>query len=683
MSRLYPGMAFNNMKKSRRTYIPYMISCIMTVAVYYIVCSLAGNRNLADMWGGNIIQSYMNFGQVIVALFALIFLFYINSFLLKRRRSEFGLYNILGLEKRHISGIVLMETLYTFVIVMAAGILLGILLDKMMYLVLAKVLGGALPVGFYISGPAIFMALGLFGAIFLLILLNSVRQIYKADPVELLRSENTGEKEPKARWLLAVLGIICLGAGYYIAVTTTNPVAAFAMFFAAVILVIIGTYLIFTAGSIALLKLMRKNRGYYYKTKHFISVSSMMYRMKRNAVGLANICILSTMVLVMLSAVISVYAGVGDSVKQRYPEEFTVTAISGDPLNEDVKDILESSISGAGLDAEDIISYDDFSISAVYEEGRDYFNTDTSSYSGMSAIQSYNSIHTFVFVTLDDYNRCMGTDMKLDSDSDVLLYPKGSLGTDELNIFDMSFNVAGGLDSFMPSSNLTAKVMSGSFIVVKDRETLEALHEKNVEVYGDSASYISFNYMADVAGDTETNHDAIADAYNEAWEQISLLSQPEGSPYAELSDGATASLSCRSVEAETFGSDFTGLLFVGIFLGLLFLMATVLIMYYKQLTEGYEDKKRFEILQNVGMSHREVKKSINSQILMIFFLPLVTAGVHVAFDFPFIYRVLNLLGLFNLKLFAFCTIGCFLVFTIFYIIVYVLTSRLYYRIVRK
>lgn len=679
MTRLYPSMAFTNIKNSRRTYIPYMISCIITTAIYYIICSLAGNENLVDMWGGNIIQSYMGFGQVIVSIFAFIFLFYINSFLLKRRRSEFGLYNILGLEKRHITKIILLETLYTYVITMALGVLLGILLDKLMYLILAKMLGGALPIGFYVSWSGIMKSLSLFGVIFLLILLNSVRQIYKSKPVELLRSDNMGEREPKAKWIFAVLGIICLGTGYYIAVTTTNPVAAFAMFFVAVILVIIGTYLIFTAGSIALLKLLRKNKGYYYKTKHFISVSSMMYRMKRNAVGLANICILSTMVLVMVSAVLSINVGLKDSLQQRYPEEFTMTSLADDPLNDDVTDILLNSMENNGLEPKNEVYYDDFSISAVYEEDEDRFVTDIDSYGGLSGIRAYSKIHTLVFVTLEDYNRCMGTDEKLESAGDVLVYPKDSLKTDNIDILGMDLHVTGRLNEFMASSNAAANITNGSYVIVKDDSVMEQLLEKNLEVYGNNASFISFNYMVDVAGDAEENNDAIVNAYDEARQQIDSLHQPEGSSFENF----TGSLYCRTVESESFGTDFTGLFFVGIFLGMLFLMATVLIMYYKQLTEGYEDKKRFEILQNVGMSHREVKKSINSQILIIFFLPLFTAGVHVAFDFPFIFRVLNLLGLFNLKLFALCTIGCFLVFTVFYIVVYILTSRLYYRIVKK
>ena len=403
----YLKLALSNLRRNRKFYAPYLLASVVTVAMCYIILALNSGHMLDGMRGETIMRSYMALGGVVVLIFAAIFLFYTNSFLTKRRRHEFGLYNILGLEKRHITKIILLETLYTYVITMALGVLLGILLDKLMYLILAKMLGGALPIGFYVSWSGIMKSLSLFGVIFLLILLNSVRQIYKSKPVELLRSDNMGEREPKAKWIFAVLGIICLGTGYYIAVTTTNPVAAFAMFFVAVILVIIGTYLIFTAGSIALLKLLRKNKGYYYKTKHFISVSSMMYRMKRNAVGLANICILSTMVLVMVSAVLSINVGLKDSLQQRYPEEFTMTSLADDPLNDDVTDILLNSMENNGLEPKNEVYYDDFSISAVYEEDEDRFVTDIDSYGGLSGIRAYSKIHTLVFVTLEDYNRCM------------------------------------------------------------------------------------------------------------------------------------------------------------------------------------------------------------------------------------------------------------------------------------
>ena len=683
MTRLYPSMAFTNIKSNGKTYIPYMISCILTISLFYIVCSLADNENLANLWGGDIIQTYMGMGQVIVSIFAFIFLFYINSFLVKRRRSEFGLYNILGMEKRHISKVITLETVYTYIIVMVIGILFGVLLDKFMFLILSKLFDSGVPLGFYISKSAMAKCFALFGAVFLLILLSSIRQIYKAKPVELLRSDNTGEREPKAKWLLAVIGVICLGSGYYIAVTTENPVAAFSMFFGAVILVIIGTYLVFTAGSIALLKLLRKNKGYYYKTKHFISVSSMMYRMKRNAVGLANICILSTMVLVMISTTLSMYLGSNESLRSRYPGEFNINSVYNDPMNDKVVNILDKVLRDEGLYKEDEISYRDLSVSAVYEEENNYFSTDTDKYGGLSAFEAYNSLSTLVFVPLDDYNRCMNAHETLESEDDVLIYSnRAQLNTDTIKVFDDSFHIVKRLNGFMKSGSLAANVSNGHFIVVKDISIIEKLFDENIKAYGEAAAYIQFQYMTNISGDEEANRDAIVRAYDQVRDEASKLTTGDMAGEAE-DTGFSGSIECRSIEAQTFGLAFSGLFFIGVFLALLFIMATVLIMYYKQLTEGYEDKERFEIMQNVGMSHIEVKKAINSQILTVFFLPLITAGVHVGFAFPFIFRILTLMNLFNLKLFTMCTVGCFLVFALFYVIVYALTSKLYYKIVKK
>lgn len=680
MTRLYPSMAFTNIKSNYRTYVPYMISSTITVSIYYIICSLAGNSSLADMWGGNVIQSYMGMGQAVVSIFAFIFLFYINSFLVKRRRSEFGLYNILGLEKRHIAKVMFLETIYTYALVMAVGIFLGILLDKLMYLAFIKILGGSVPVGFYVSASGIAKSAALFGVIFILILANSVRQVYKSSPAELLKSSNTGEKEPKAKWILAVLGVICMCAGYFIAVTTENPVAAFMLFFIAVILVIIGTYLLFTSGSIALLKLMKKNKGYYYKTKHFISISSMMYRMKRNAVGLANICILSTMVLVMVSSTLSIYAGLGDSLEKRYPAEFIITSTADDPLNKDITEMLSEALNNEGLKKENEFSYKNLSVSAVFEKEKNTFVTDPDRYGTLSGIRVYDRLCTLVFVTLDDYNRCMDKDLTLKSENDVFMYEtKNPLETDTFTLFGTTFDIKKELDDFMPTSNMSASIFNGYFIVVKDETVINDILKENISAYEDYASYIQFSYMTDIAGDPEKNRDAIEAVYNDVSSQIYDIKQDSSSAYSEF----TGSFECRSIESDTFGDNFIGLFFIGLVLGLLFIMATVLIIYYKQLTEGYEDKKRFEIMQNVGMSHREVKKSINSQILIIFFMPLVTAGIHMGFAFPFIFRILTLMNLFNLRLFTICTAACFLTFTVFYIIVYLLTSRLYYRIVKK
>lgn len=699
MAKLYPGMAFTNIKNNWKTYLPYMLSCSLTIALFYIIGSLGANKGISEMWGGDMIASYMTLGQGVTAIFAVIFLFYINSFLVKRRRSEFGLYNILGTEKKHICRVIFLETVYTFLITMAAGLILGILLDKLLYLVISHMLAAKVPLGFYISVSSILQSLALFGGIFLLMFLNSMRHIYRARPVDLLKSRRAGEKEPKAKWILAVAGVICLAAGYYIAVTTDNPVAAIAMFFIAVVLVIVGTYLVFTAGSIALLKLLKKNKGYYYKTKHFVSISAMMYRMKKNAVGLANICILSTMVLVIISTTLSMYLGVNDALKQRYPAEYNITCMAqdNDYFDQGLKALRDNARS-EGLTLTHEIAYRDFSFSAIYEKSKDFFVTDPSLYSNFSAMQKYNQLVTFVVVPLEDYNKAMGTNETL-GENEVLAYSnRQELPTGTINVFDLSLHIKKTLPSFMPNGNTAAKISSGHYLVVKDLSVIEKMKTGQNKALGDKAdkfgSWLEINYMADVTGNAEKQKDQILAAYHKTWDDIQAMNdaadaaksdapQPSSIAMAKADPGFNGSLECRTNEEASFRGVYSGLFFVGIFLGILFLMATILIMYYKQITEGYEDKQRFSILQNVGMSHHEVKQTIRSQILTVFFLPLVTAGVHIGFAFPFLYRILTLMNLFNLRLFTLCTVGCFLAFALFYWVVYWLTSKVYYGIVKK
>ena len=670
MFRIYPAMAFTNIRKNRRMYVPYILSSAVTILMYYIVCSMGYNSDLKELWGGNTIQSYMNMGRFIIALFALIFLFYVNSFLVKRRRSEFGLYNILGMEKKHICRVVFFETLYVFLASYILGVAAGILLDKLMYMVVLRMLDAVIPMGFCISMPAMISSFILSGVISLLILLDSIRQIWQTEPVKLLRSDRTGEREPKARWAMAVLGCVCLAAGYLIAVLTKNPIAAFMMFFLAVILVIAGTYLLFTSGSIALLKLLKKNKGYYYKTKHFVSVSSMMYRMKKNAVGLANICILSTMVLVILSATLNMYVGADDSMQKRYPAEFMITAVEDDPATDKVVDILKSVIEDHGLEKENERTFTDLSYSAVYDPDSGSFDTDPDRYSVLMAASAYNRISTLIFITLDDYNRVTGAHEKISRSSDILLYTDSRTDGDmkKIDIFGESLKVAGKLDSFPETGVALANVTATYFIVAKDRAVLDDLFGKGAEAYGKNNSYFRLHYMTDIKGAAADDKDVIMAVRDDVVRQNRELN---------------GYFDCRTQQAGTYFIDFAGLYFIGIFLGLLFIMATVLIMYYKQITEGYEDRERFVIMQNVGMSQREVKRSINSQILTVFFLPLLTAGVHVCFAFPFVYKIMTLMGLYDMKLFAICTACVFAGFALFYTIVYRLTAGLYYSIVKK
>lgn len=666
MSNLYIKMALTNIKNNRRTYIPYILSATITVMLFYIICSLCNNENVGKLWGGNTIQAYMGMGQEVVAIFAVIFLFYVNSFLVKRRMGEFGLYNVLGMEKRHIVKVVYLETIFVFSFVMIVGVLLGVVLDKLMYLVILKILHASIPLGFYVSGKAVCLSLELFGAIFLLLFLNSVRLIYKAKPTELLSSGSVGEKEPKAKWILTILGLICLTAGYAIAVFTTDPVAAVLFFFGAVILVIIGTYLLFTAGSIALLKILKKSKRYYYKTSHFISVSSMMYRMKKNAIGLANICILSTMVLVMISVTLSMFIGVDDAFEKKYPADYSVNSVYGDEDFAKTMNDLEYSIENQGLEIKDDYTYRSLSFSVPYDKEKGKFSSELQDYSTSDIIAVLSDINTFVFVPLDDYNKAMGAHETLADGQILVMSENGDLHGNRLELFGQSFKVKKKLDSFMICNVFNTKVAAAHFVVAKDITVIENMRAAEYEKFGKETGNIQNNGFINIRGDYDVNKTAMASAY-----------------YPVHDGHKEADVECKAAEDDNFGVDFVALFFIGIFLGFLFIMATVLIMYYKQITEGYEDRKRFEILQNVGMSQRDVKKSINAQVLIVFFLPLAVAGVHIAFAFPFLFRIMALMNLYDMGLFASCTAGCFLVFALFYTLVYKGTTRLYYGIVKK
>ncbi len=659
MSKIfYPKLAASNIRKNGRMVVPYILTCIFTVAMFYIIRSLSRNEGISKLVGGGTITATLELGSWVVALFAAIFLFYTNSFLVKRRKKEFGLYNILGMEKKHLAKVIALETLYIAVLSLLFGLGLGIALDKVMYLLILKLLGAEISLGFYISTEAVLTAVVLFGTIFVLIFLNSLRQLHLAKPIELLRGGNVGEKEPKTKWIMAILGLLCLSGGYYIAVTTKNPVAAVSLFFVAVILVIIGTYLLFTAGSIALLKLLRRRKRYYYKVRHFTSISGMIYRMKQNAVGLANICILSTMVLVMVSSTSSMMLGMEDIVNTRYPYDIMLYSYEPDDAHsEEIQAKMHEAVKQQGLSVTKELSYTYLSFSAALEEGR--YITDPS----LSAI---DNIQNLFFVPLSDYNRITGENTTL-SEGEIMLYSnRDRYESDTLRVFDRSYRIVKRPDHFLGNGVMAANVASSQFIVVKDMAEVQALFERQQAAYGENASYIRYCVGMDLSGSKEEKEAVYQ-------EMRRLL------PRADYRITLESKASSRS----DFLSIYGGLFFLGIFLGSLFIVATILIIYYKQISEGYDDKERFEIMQKVGMSRAEVKRTIRSQILEVFFLPLLMAGVHVAFAFPIISRILAVLNLLNTGLLVLCTIGCFLLFTLLYGAIYTLTAKVYYRIVSR
>lgn len=658
----YFRLAFDNLKKNAKMYIPFVLSCILTIMMYYMVSSLSMNPNMMNMIGGDVMQQILSLGIYVITVFAVIFLFYTNSFLIKRRKREFGLFNILGMEKKHLSIVIALESIIVFLVSMVLGIGIGILLDKAFYLLIAKMLNASIALGFYISYQSIVNSIILFFIIFLLMYVFSLIQINLSNPIELLHGDQHGEKEPKTKWLLALIGLICLGTGYYMSVSIQDPVTAFAFFMVAVILVVIGTYMLFTAGSIVILKLLRKNKRYYYKTNHFISVSNMIYRMKQNAVGLGNICILSTMVLVMLSTTISLWVGMNDIIETRFPRDITVSINSVDS-NQALYTIddMNYAIEQAGIQTEDELVYRTLSVSA-FNQG----NTYTFGNENMS-LQDISNVVVLYFITLDDYNRTEGTNVSLAPD-EVLVFPSGKqFDHKTIDIASNTFKVKGILDSIKADSNYSANLQNSMFVVVDSMDTLFMIDDLQKQAYGDNASYIHTSYD-----------------FN--------LSKSEGMSVKEATDALIANypgdttymmVDTQEGNYEDLLSLYASFLFIGIFLSFLFIMATVLIMYYKQITEGYEDKKRFEIMQKVGLDKREVKKTINSQVLTVFFLPLVVAAIHIVFAFPMIEKMLRLLYLDNTNLYIMTTVICFGVFALVYVLIYFLTSKVYYGIVRN
>jgi putative ABC transport system permease protein len=662
MSRLFfPRLAVSNIRKNGRFYFPYLLTCIGAVAMFYIMCAITFDEGVKKMPGADSLSFILRLGCIVIAVFSVIFLFYTNSFLIKRRKKELGLYNILGMEKRHIARIMLFETVLIAFAGITGGIAAGVLLHKLIVLCLFKLINFSVPVGFYVSGIGMAYSLSLFISIFLLTLLFNLVQIKLANPIELLRGSSVGEREPKTKLLLALAGAASLGAGYYIALTIESPLEAMLYFFLAVLLVIAGTYCLFTAGSVFVLKQIRKNKRYYYQAKHFTSVSGMLYRMKQNAAGLANICVLSTMVLVMVSTTASLYAGVEDALDYRYRTDISVSAMyaSGAADRDGMLAVIQNSVREQNRSISNLEDYRYLSFTAGRDGNEFALNTDN---------LYTNSSNSLVFLTAEEYARLTGSEPAGLAGNEVLVYSTGENIGSQLKLQGQEYSVKARLDSFPMVDEYSEDFMEAHFVVVSGNDALSRIYEVQKRAYGKYASSMTHEISFDIDG-TDEEKIACANAVKSALGSGTKVNYD--SVYLES----------KQLSAGEVCAFYGGFLFLGIFLGLLFLMATVLIMYYKQISEGYDDKERFEIMQKVGMSREEIKKTISSQILLVFFLPLVTACIHIAFAFKIITKLLAVMNLTNVSLFAWCTLFTVIIFGAIYGIVYAATARIYYRIV--
>ena len=667
-SKIYGKLAVTNLKNNRKNYLPYILASAFSVMMYFIMDSLYRNPSLVKT--GATLSIMLSYANVVLLIFSVIFLFYINSFLIKRRKKELGIYNILGMGKGHLAKMLFIESIITTTVSIIGGILAGILFGKLVYLVLLKILHLKRDIVYMISPVSVGITAAIFGCIFFVIFLYNLVQMKLSNPIELLRGGNAGEREPKTKWLMTIIGSVCLAGGYYISLTTKEPLQAIGQFFVAVLLVVAGTYALFMAGSITLLKLLRKKKSYYYKTRHFTAISGMIYRMKQNAVGLANICILSTMVLVMVSITISLYAGMNDVLVTRFPSEAQITN-QGINQNEErqIGELVASITKENHTNPTSQIRFHEGNFPALYNDKTKNFN--------MTTAQSYGdtNIVEFVMIPLSDYNKTEGKAVKL-ADNEVLIYHrknknKSSIKNEEtIHLNNDSYKVAANLDSMRIAKADATNSVDGWYVIVKDtniiKKYLKAVYgkddmEDSVEDYHEFMQYVySFNLDG-----SRTNR--------ERTEQI-LQEQLQAK-------FKSAFIEVIELSRENFYNFYGGFLFIGIFLGIIFLMATVLIIYYKQISEGYDDRERYQIMQKVGMSKKEVRQSIRSQVLLVFFLPLIMAVIHLAFAFKIITRLLSVLNLTNISLFFMYTVGTVAVFAVIYVIIYSITAREYYKII--
>ena len=637
---IYEKLAVTNLKNNRKTYVPYIFTGVLTVMMFYIIDALSRGKGITQ----DTLKICLQYATGVIVVFAVIFLFYTNSFLIKRRKKEIGVYNILGMGKWHIARMMAVETILTAGISILGGLVFGIIFGKLMYLLLLKILHNSVDMQFSVNGTAIVQTVILFAGIFLLTYLYNILQIQLVNPVELLHGGNQGEKEPKSRWLLVIVGVAALGNGYWIALTTEAPLEVLLKFFVAVVCVIIGTYALFIAGSIVVLKILRKNKAYYYNPKHFTSVSGMIYRMKQNGVGLANICVLSTMVLVMVSTTVSLYAGMEDILDSRFPRDVSIVCNEADTNKEEtLQRLIKEQCEKAGVKITDRVRYRYGSMNAVLKGNN------------LEKVEQYYPDNHFYYVemiTQEEYNRIEKKNVSL-KEQEILTYTtNGKCGKKQINIAGQNYQVKKELSEMTSQPKSTAEMYKTLYIVFANAEQIERI---------ESFSYADkFN----LKGDDGKQKEALEQIQNEFYEKF-----PDGT------------MESRMLSRSSFYELYGGLFFIGIYLGSMFIMATVLIIYYKQISEGYDDRERYQIMQKVGMSKKEVKRSIRSQVLSVFFLPLIVAVIHVAVAFKVMTKILGVLNLTNVSLFAVCTIITIAVFAVFYIIVYSITAKEYYRIV--
>lgn len=661
---LYARLAKTNLSKNCQNILPYLLSCIGTVVMFFIMDTLAQGSGFDSMIGKDTILTVMGMGTYIIGLFAVIFLIYSNSFLAKRRKKEFGLFQILGMEKKHLAKILFFESLYLWAASLGIGILLGVLLYRLLFLVLIKLTGLNGTIGFAFSAKAVGSTMLLCGLIFVINFLLSLRQIHVSQPVELLHGGAQGEREPKTKMLTAVFGFMLLGVGYYLALTCQSSMDALDKFFIAIALVMAGTYCLFSAGSIAFLKILKKNKNYYYQTRHFTSISGMLYRMKQNAVGLANICILSTGVLLVISISTCLWTGIEEVTYTRFPHQISIEANTGvSGIMKTVEPVSQKMIEEVktGIDQH----LEEKQIKKEYESDQRYYVMLAAvDRNKVEKTQSDDAAASTLIKIMEEseYNQVTGEQVELEPGQALVFQAKQkNYGYDTIELGNQTYEVKKwNTDKKSYILDEKTQVYETMTVVTRNKEAKEAY----AAVQGKEPEGYSWEYALDLTGD--------------AGEQIAVGDEIETILTESSFNGW---LEVREKERNTVYSLYGSILFLGVFIGALFLMGAVMIIYYKQVSEGFDDRKRFQIMQKVGMSRKEIRQTIQSQVVTVFFLPLVAAVIHTMAAFPFTKRIMALMNFPDSNMFLAATGMTIAAFAVVYLIVYVLTARAYYKIV--
>lgn len=667
---VYPKLAWEGIRKNKRLYVPYIAMGALMVMMYYLLRFLQDSPVIGVMRGAVTLSTVLPMGYAVIAIFSIIFLFYTNSFLIRQRYREFGLYNILGMNKQNVCMIMVWESIFVGGLAIVTGLAAGILLSKGAELVLFNLVHMDISFDLRISAVSVFYTITGYIIIYLMLLLNSVIKVWFAKPLDLLKSNRVGEKMPKRTWVYAAVGMVLLGAAYYLAVSIKEPLTALMYFFLAVIMVIIGTYALFMAGSVVLCRILQKNKRYYYQPNHFISVSSMMYRMKRNGAGLASICILLTMVLVMLSSTTSLYFGIEDSLVGRYPHSVNVVVGFSDveDLNSENLKKLYEAVRENSPEVKETDCYTVGGTSGLFSDQG--INLDVTSVD--VSINDYEQVGTLQIMSLEEYNRLCDADETLNADECLLYANRITYDSDTFTIVDgSSYKVKKMLDNCVKDGDLDSMMNPSMIMVVPDfEECLKTVSDFRTRTEG---TVMALRWKCGYDVESTEQETKEAEAIEESLARLSETKSVDGLIFY--------SVDSREDNRESFYDLNGSLFFLGIVLSTVFLLAAVMIIYYKQLSEGYEDYTRYEIMQKVGMTKQDIRKSINSQMLTVFFSPLLMAGLHLCFAFPFLWKIMMMFGLNNRTLIIAITVICYIIFGIFYAVVYKITSNLYFHIV--